>query len=267
MHIGVIGTGNIGGMLARVLAGNPDTEVYVFNRTLRKATALAEAVPDLTMLTSARDVAKVSDVVFVCTKPQDGTAVLREIGPFLRQDQLLVVTVSSWHLEDIEGLTCAGVAKVIPSIVQHQRSGIMLVEHGPSLPQSQRRQLESLLATMSTPFVVAEDQLRVASDLASCGPAFLAYLLKQWAETAARTGKLSYAEAEHLLQATLVGVAALLQSGMTLRDVIDKVAVPGGVTETGIASLEATSAHVFEQLHEATANHGHGTAIGNATRK
>jgi competence protein ComER len=143
----------------------------------------------------------------------------------------------------------------------------MLVEHGPSLPQSQRRQLESLLATMSTPFVVAEDQLRVASDLASCGPAFLAYLLKQWAETAARTGKLSYAEAEHLLQATLVGVAALLQSGMTLRDVIDKVAVPGGVTETGIASLEATSAHVFEQLHEATANHGHGTAIGNATRK
>ncbi len=266
MQIGVIGTGNIGAMLARGLAVNPDTKVYVFNRTPRKASALAEANPDITVLTSARDVAKASDVLFICTKPCDSTAVLQEVSSCLGETQLLVGTISSWRLEEVESLTQAGVAKVIPSIVQRQRSGIMLVEFGPSLPESQQRQLEALLSTMSTPFVVTEDQLRVASDLASCGPAFLAYLLRQWAETAARTGKLSYAEAEHLLQTTLLGMAALLQDGMTLSDIIDRVAVPGGVTEAGINSLETTGTHVFERLHDATANHAHGSAIANVTR-
>ncbi len=267
MRIGVIGTGNIGGMLAKAFAACPDTEVYVYNRTISKAHALAETSQQVFVSPSIRDVAEVSDVVFICTKPYDGNAVLAEVGPLLSRKQFLVATISTVPFTQLESYTEAGVAKVIPSIAQSARSGILLVSHGPSLTTEQQHTLEALFNEIATPFVVEEQQIRVASDLASCGPAFIACLLDLWADAAARTGKLNYVQAEHLLTATLIGVAQLLQSGITLKDIITKVSVPGGVTEIGLQSLRQTAPQVFDNLHQATARHAPPKAVDNLFRR
>jgi competence protein ComER len=267
MRIGVIGTGNIGGMLAKAFAACPDTQVYVYNRTVSKAHALAETSQQVFVSPSPRAVAEGSDVVFVCTKPCDGNAVLEEVGPLLSQSQFLVATISTVPFEKLESYTEAGVAKVIPSIAQSARSGILLVSHGPSLTTAQRHTLEGLFKEIATPFVVEEQQIRVASDLASCGPAFIACLLDMWADAAVRTEKLNYVQAEHLLSATLIGVAQLLQSGMTLKDIITKVSVPGGVTEIGLQSLRQTAPQMFDDLHQTTARHAHQNPVGNLFRR
>jgi len=252
MRIGIIGTGNIGGMLAAAFAVNPHHDVYVFNRTPGKAIALAETTRNIHLARSTRDVAQVSDVLFVATKARDGQHIFAEIGPLLARTQLLVATISSVNLAELEGLTVAGVAKVIPSIVQTQRMGSLLVAYGPSLSMRLQSRLKQLLAEISTPFAVSEDQIRVASDLSSCSPAFIAYLIVQWAQVAAETRQVSYAEAEHLLVTTLTGTAQLLESGLTLQDIITKVAVPGGVTEVGLQALAEPSRRTFADLHEAT---------------
>jgi competence protein ComER len=267
MRIGVIGTGNIGGMLAKAFAACPDTEVYVYNRTMSKALALAETSQQVFVLPKSRDVAEVSDVVFICTKPGDAHEVLAEVGPLLSRQQFLVVTISTLPFATLESYTEAGVAKVIPSIAQTARSGILLVSRGPSLTEEQQHTLEALFHAIATPFVVEEHQIRVASDLTSCGPAFIACLLNLWADAAARTEKIDHVQAEQLLTATLIGVAQLLQSGMTLNDIITKVSVPGGVTECGLQSLRQAAPHIFDDLHQTTARHVHQSPVGNLTER
>ncbi|WP_283163072.1 pyrroline-5-carboxylate reductase dimerization domain-containing protein [Alicyclobacillus mengziensis] len=103
---------------------------------------------------------------------------------------------------------------------------------------------------------MSEAQVRVYSDLCSCGPAFMSELLVHWADAAASTGNITNEDAESMLVGTLIGLADLLRSGKSLGEVITSVAVPGGVTETGILSLRQSVPQVFQQLHQATQQHG-----------
>ncbi|KPV45608.1 pyrroline-5-carboxylate reductase dimerization domain-containing protein [Alicyclobacillus ferrooxydans] len=260
MRIGIIGTGNIGGMLSKAFAtAHPDAHITIYNRTRSKADRVAEGLSNVQVALSAADVANASDTIFLCTKPADGWAVLDDIGPRLESTQTLVTTISSIPLSEIEHMTNASVAKVIPSIVQSVQSGVILVTCGPTIKQDARNRLYQLLTSIASyPYEVTESQVRVCSDLCSCGPAFLSEMLVHWADAAAMTGQISADEAQLLLSNTVIGLANLLKSGKTFAEVITHVAVPGGVTETGILALRQDTPAVFQNLHQATRHHGHG---------
>jgi competence protein ComER len=258
VRIGVIGVGNMGKMLAKAFATEPNLEVRVFNRSPEKSVALTKECPDVKIAANKFDIVRHCDVIFICTKADDGRKVMEEIGPSLSPIQTLVTTISTIPCSTWEALTPARVAKVIPSIVQTVKSGILLVAYGSNFEETEREGFERLLRRISTPFVVDESQIRVTSDLTSCGPAFLSFLLREWAVTASHTGQLGSGDAEHLLRETLVGLANLIQSGMTFSDIIAKVAVPGGVTEAGLKCLHENAQDMFRNLHQATAQHGHG---------
>lgn len=252
MRIGVLGTGNIGSMLARVFVQVPECEVTVYNRSPAKAYALQADVPRLAVAGTAREVLAQSDIVFLCTKAQDGLALMADAGKHLRPDQDVVTTISTVSIAAWEALTPARIAIAIPSIVQEVRKGVILVAHGTRMAEADQERIERLLAAAGVPFVIEESQIRVCSDLTSCGPAFIGHLLQVWARQAASFGRISAAEAEFLLNKTLIGLAAMLESGATLRDIITRVAVPAGVTEAGICAMTPLARSMFAALHDAT---------------
>lgn len=255
MRIGIIGTGNMGGMLAKAWASTGQAEVFVYNRTPDKARGLAREEPRIHLAASAQDVVRFADVVIICTKADDGRALLADIGDQLAPSQVVATTISTIPLEALETWTRARVAKIIPSITQSTRSGILLVCYGSRFDGPQQEWFEEALGQIAIPFAVHESQLRVCSDLTSCGPAFIAGLLGAWAEAAAQTGHLSRAEAEFLLTKTFTSTGALFASGMTTSDILRRVTVPGGVTAAGLRVLESRAPAVFEQLHAETEQH------------
>jgi competence protein ComER len=263
LRIGIIGTGNMGGMLARAFAVDGLNDVWVHNRTPGKALRLSTDVANIHFAETAHFVVQQADTVFICTKLTDGQKLVEELGPLMTAEQTLVATISTMALTDMEEMTRACVAKIIPSIVQSVQSGVLLVVYGPRMNRVHRESLQKILGSISDPFTVSEEQIRICSDLTSCGPAFLAFLLLQWADAVACTGKLSYGESEHLLSETVIGLGDLLKAGMTLRDILQKVSVPGGVTETGLGSLQRESSTLFHNLHMSTATHTHGKAMAN----
>lgn len=263
LRIGIIGTGNIGGMLAKAFAADGAHDVWVYNRSVGKARQLTADAANIHMVDTALYLVQRCEVIYFCTKFAEGQKLLVEYGPHMTRNQILVTTMSTMSLEDMEAHTNASVAKVIPSIVQSVRSGVLLVTYGPHMNAIQKETLHSIHCAISCPFEVSEEQIRVCSDLTSCGPAFLAFLLLEWAQAAACTGQLSHGESEHLLSETLIGVSNLLKSGMTLRDILQRVTVPGGVTEAGLASLRQDCSNVFPNLHQATFAHAHGKVMAN----
>lgn len=257
MRIGVIGTGNMGGMLAQAFAAaDPEATILVHNRTESKASRVARDFNNIRVVASVMEAVNGMDLVFVCTKSADGQALFQEIGPEMGRDQCLITTISSVPLGELEGLTSAHVAKVIPSIVQSVRKGVILVSFGPSMPMSVRDELEHQLSTIGRPFPVNESQIRTCSDLSSCGPAFISQLMMEWSRAAAECGVISSLEAEALLADTLIGLSEMLKGGLSFGDIVSRVAIPGGVTQTGMTVLEQEALSLFQHLHEATRLHG-----------
>ena len=66
--IGFIGTGNMGGALARAAAKNADNRVLLFNRTQSKAEALAKEIGAEAL--ALETLVKEADFLFLGVKPQ-----------------------------------------------------------------------------------------------------------------------------------------------------------------------------------------------------
>ena len=106
MRFGFIGTGNMGGALARAarrkLAGE---DLLLANRTEAKAAALAKELG--APLSNNRTIAGNADYIFLGVKPQMMGGLLADVAPVLaaRQDRFVLVTMAA-------GLTMARIAEM-----------------------------------------------------------------------------------------------------------------------------------------------------------
>lgn len=257
MQFGIIGAGHMGGMLARAFAETSSETVWMYTRSPSKAEAIAADYENVAICDTLTELVARVDVVVLCTKSGDGTALMSDLGPRLSQNQLFVTTISSVDLDRWRDFTQATPVKLIPSLTQTVHKGVLLLSYPRSMPKEWRERLEDRLSLIGRPFVIDEGQIRICSDLASCGPAFLATICKAWAESAARTGVVERRVAQRLLQDMLVGLSALLESGMDFDDVIKAIKIPGGVTERGIESMEDLPLHLFSRLHQETSSFSH----------
>ncbi|MCL6488883.1 MAG: NAD(P)-binding domain-containing protein [Alicyclobacillus mali] len=257
MTIGIIGTGHMGGMLAALFAETSGDRVLVFNRTPEKATLVAARHPRIEVAQDLQTIADMCDAVFICTRAPDGEGVVRDIGPRLMPSSLLVTTISTADLAAWRRLTPAAPVKIVPSLTQWAKAGVIVVIYPEATHPDVKRRVERLLAPLGKPFSVPEEQVRLAADLTSCGPAFLARLCLAWSNAAAAVGSMDRAEAAALIRETAIGFARLLETGWSFAEVLDAICVPGGVTEAGLAAL-AQAESVFADLHRRTARFASG---------
>jgi len=250
-------------LIRSFLQSTSPTEVQVVacNRSPEKLAGIVSRYPRVQMAADALETVKNSDVVFLCVKPGDARGVIKQIRPVVREDQYFISINSAVSLEEMEAALPCRITKIIPSITQVALSGVTLVMHGSRMTLDERHYLESLLEQISKPTVVDEGDLRVCSDLSSCGPAFLAFLLREFAMAAVRQGGIPRDMAESLVKDMTMGVGKLLtQEGFEFEDIIKRVSVPGGITAEGLKVLEASMHGVFDQLLVTTRSkaHSHG---------
>ncbi|KEO82458.1 late competence protein ComER [Tumebacillus flagellatus] len=261
MRIGFIGTGSMGSMLIRAFVQSTlssEIQVVACNRSPEKLAQLQTRYPHLQVCATAEETVSASDVVFLCVKPGDAPAVINGVLPSIREDHYFVSINSAVLLEDMEAVLPCRVAKVIPSITQVALSGVTLVMHGSRTTLQERHELESLLDAISKPVVVEEADLRVCSDLSSCGPAFLAVLLQEFAMAAVRQGGIPRDLADALVKEMTLGLGKLLaEEGFEFSDVIRRVSVPGGITAEGIKVLQPSMSGIFDQLLATTRSIAH----------
>ncbi|MFC4599306.1 late competence protein ComER [Cohnella hongkongensis] len=252
MKIGFIGAGSMGSLLvgAFVRAGamRPD-DIVVSSRTKAKLFALAEQYPGLHVAASNREAAIGADYLFLCVKPLDFRSVLDEIAPVLTAGQVVISITSPVKVSALEELTSAKVAKIIPSVVNAVGSGASLVMWGTRLTEEEKRGLWELFSSISRPVCVSEDEVRVASDLSSCGPAFLAYLLEQFVDAAVLTAGMERQTATALACEMMLGTARLmLELPCTPAELQARVSVPGGITAAALESLRKSTRGAFLQV-------------------
>ncbi|CAG7634832.1 late competence protein ComER [Paenibacillus allorhizosphaerae] len=256
MRVGMIGTGSMGSVLIEAFirsgALNPD-QMLVTNRTISKAELLADSYPGLQVALSNKEVASLTELLFICVKPLEFKTVIEEIRADISPSKLLISITSPVLLRHLEDQLPCKIAKVIPSITNYVLSGATLCIYSDRCMPEDKERLENLLSHISSPLRVSEQFTRISSDLSSCGPAFLAYFIQKFVEAAVEETGISEEEATVLASEMLLGTGKLLTTGgFTPASLQKRVAVPGGITAEGLRLMEKELHGVFHDLIRTT---------------
>lgn len=256
MKVGFIGTGSMGSVLIEAFiqsgALNPD-QIVATNRTIEKVERLAASYPGLQIAASNIDVVKGSELFFVCVRPGDYKAVLDEIRDIAKPSQILISITSPVLIRHLEDHSHCKIAKIIPSITNYALSGATLCIFSDRMAIEDIEMVENLVSHISAPIRVSEKHTRVSSDLTSCGPAFLSYVIQQFVEAAVQEAGISEEEATQLASEMTLGTGKLLTTGgFTPSAVQKRVAVPGGITAEGLRIMEKELCGMFNQVIRTT---------------
>lgn len=252
MQIGIIGTGNMGGMLATAFAKLEGNRVYLFNRTKAKAEALAAEYTRMKVCKSLTELIHKSEIVLLCTKADDARKILKAAGGEFTDNQFLLASISGIPLKEFERTTIAKVGKLIPSLTQTVNKGVILFTFGSRFSKYDKALVNELFSQISKPICISESEMRISADITSCGPAFLAHIATSWAKAASEYSNIPYEMIESMVAETLIGFTAMLEQGMTFQDIKNKIMVPGGVTERGMNSIGESPYQMFKNMHDAT---------------
>lgn len=256
MQIGFIGTGSMGTILIEAFLESKSllpSQIHASNRTFTKVKELAKTYTGLHAYPTNARVAERAALLFLCVKPLEFKKVIDEISPYIREEQMVISITSPVDIKDLERLLPAKIAKVIPSITNSVRSGASLLMAGKRLSEGDKEFLYHFMKPISEPLWIDEQYTRVSSDIVSCGPAFMSYIIQEFINAAVRKTGIPKKEATSLASYMLIGMGELLaQNKFSLATLQERVCVPGGVTGAGIKVLESEMGDVFDGLFKQT---------------
>ncbi|CAB4925548.1 unannotated protein [freshwater metagenome] len=235
MQIGFIGAGNMAGAMARGL-GLP---ARVFDIDAVRAQTLADEIGG-TAAASNADVVAASDLVVLCHKPAQLTAVAQDAAPAVTSTTIIVSLLGGVALADVRGAyPGARVFRIMPNTAVGIRAGVIgLVDDDAGDPAACAA-VQDLLSTVGELFVVPESQMAALTAVSGVAPAYAALVAEAQIDAAVRAG-IPAPVAARLVGASLAGgVAILRRQDMDTLGVRRAVTSPGGVTARGLAALEA----------------------------
>lgn len=240
-----IGTGNMGGALARAAAKSlPGAEILLSNRTPAKAEALARELG--CAAGTAEQAAREGAYIFLGVKPQMMADLLAEIGPVLaeRTDRFLLVTMAA-------GLTMARIAamaggeypviRIMPNTPCAVGEGIVLCDANGKVTVEELDEFTDALSGAGIIDRLDERLIDAGCALSGCGPAFVCLLLEALADSGVACG-LPRKKALLYAAQMVKGTAELqLATGDHPGVLKDAVCSPGGTAIAGVRALEERS--------------------------
>ncbi|KIL75382.1 late competence protein ComER [Bacillus badius] len=256
MKIGVAGTGNMGSILIDALVASKAvsaSDLVITNRTPEKAQQIQKKHPDITVSKEFAGLVQACELLFICVKPHDIHPLLQGARSLFRPEQCVVSITSPVSTAQLESVLPCSCMRMIPSITNKVLSGTVLYTFGEKCEEKWKVEMKKRMDKLCKEAVEIDEAVtRAASDLVSCGPAFISFLTRKFIEGAETTG-MEAETAEKLAESMLAGLGELFkQKEYTLAELEEKVCVKGGVTGKGIAVLEAETGDMFTKLFQAT---------------
>lgn len=179
-------------------------------------------------------------LLVVAVKPQDVPALLTEIGPHLRDDQVLAsiaAGVPTARIEQALGRPIP-VVRVMPNTPALVGAGVAAVAAGRWASAEQTALVQRLMAAVGQAIVLPETQLDAVTGLSGSGPAFVAMVIEALIDGGVRVG-LPRDVATTLAIQTVLGTAQMLRDTSRHPAALkDMVTSPGGTTIAGVHALE-----------------------------
>ena len=238
---GFIGTGNMGGALARAAAKSVAPEnIFLADAFAEKAAALAEQIGGTAV--SVAELAQSCRFIFLGVKPQVMASMLESIAPVLKsreQNFVLVSMAAGVCIADIRKMAGGDypVIRIMPNIPVSVGGGVILFDATENVAQADVAAFREAMQQAGLVDPLPEKLIDAGSALSGCGPAFVSLFIEALADGAVACG-LTRQQAYAYACQTLIGTAKMVQDGMHPGVLKDAVCSPGGSTIAGVGALE-----------------------------
>jgi pyrroline-5-carboxylate reductase len=181
-----------------------------------------------------------SNIVVLAVKPQQLSAVSRELSPLLA-DHLVVSIAAGIRAADISRWLHGypRIVRAMPNTPALVRAGVTGMYALPGVDDEGKRNAEAILAAVgSVLWCPQEEMLDAVTAISGSGPAYVFYFIEAVQKAGLELG-LDPAQARQLTIETFLGaVKHASQSGEDTSVLRARVTSPGGTTERAIRSLE-----------------------------
>lgn len=245
MKLAIIGTGNMGGAIARGLIASGSWQAADLICTAKTDSGIARILATLPGVQASRNnrlAARGADIVILAVKPWLIGEVIEEIRPVLDFNRQLIVSVATGiSLQEMELLLAApespALFRAIPNTAVEVLDGVTFICRK-NATDTQTTLIYNLFSALGYTMVTDEQHLAAGTALASCGIAFAMRYIRAAMEGGVELG-FRPEEAARIVEHTVHGAASLLlQSGMHPEVAIDKVTTAGGITIKGLNAME-----------------------------
>jgi len=189
---------------------------------------------------SARAAAGLADTLVITVKPQDMAALLDEIAPAVKPDQLVISVAAGITTRFIESRLPVDIAVVrvmsnTPVLVDEAMS---VISAGRFAGEQHLRRAEELLRPVGKVLRIPESQQDAATALSGSGPAYVYFLVEAMVDAGILLGMPRVTALEMVKQAVYGAATMLRESGEHPVILREAVTSPGGTTINAIRELE-----------------------------
>ena len=242
MRVGIVGAGvmaeaMIAGLLADRAIG-PEQLVASHPRKERREALAAEH--GITTVAGNVDAIKDADIVVLAVKPQMLTSVMRQLGPALATEQVVLSIVAGATLHALStGMEHAAVVRAMPNTPAQIRKGIAVWSASPACSAAQRDLARAVLRALGDERQVADESfVAMATALSGTGPTYLFAVMEALIDAGVHMG-FPRELAHDLVVATLIGSSEFAaHSEMHPAQLKNAVTSPGGTSAAAIYELE-----------------------------
>lgn len=241
MRVGFIGGGNMATAMiaslveAKVLVPH---EIHVSDVSADRR-ALIRQNFSINVYSKNVSVPGVSEVLFLAVKPQQMEEVLKEIGPVVGGQHLVISIAAGKKLGFLESLLpAARLVRVMPNLPCTVAEGMSVFCMAANANEADRETAVKLLSAFGRVLELPESQFDAVTAVSGSGPAFFSYFLSLVVEGGVKAG-LSRECAQVLACQTMMGTAKLLsEKKLDPAELIKSVASAKGTTAAGLAVLD-----------------------------
>jgi len=181
-----------------------------------------------------------ASIILLAVKPQHMKHVLQDLGPVIRQSQLVLSIAAGITTRLIEKFMARGVPviRIMPNTPALVSMGAAAMARGRWARPEHERVAQGILETVGTVVRVTEHQMDAVTALSGSGPAYVFYLAEALTEAGQALGLAPHV-VDGLVRQTIKGAGVLLaQSHEEAQTLRRRVTSPGGTTEAALKVLD-----------------------------
>lgn len=237
MKIAFIGTGNMGGALARAASRDPENQLWLVNRHPEKAEALKKEIGGI--VADCAEAVREAEMIFLGVKPRMLPMLCENLRPLLaeKSGSFTVVSMAAGvgiaSLRDMLG-KCP-IIRIMPNTPVSVGEGMILYA---AQPDADTDGFLHAMRYAGRFLPIEETLMETGMAISGCGPAFVDLFVEALAD-AGVAGGLYRSDALAIAAQMVLGSAKLiLESGRHPGELKDAVCSPGGTTIQGVRKLE-----------------------------
>lgn len=236
-NLGFLGAGNMGSAIIRGVSKNKDIKLYAYRRNGEKLKELEQY--GVTACLNERELARKCKYILLAVKPQVLGDVLDKIKPEITNEHVFISICAGITAEFIKEKTNenVSVAVVMPNTPAMLGEGAIAIAKDGNISDTNFEFAKSVMESCGIVKEIPADKMNEIICINGSSPAFIYLFAKGFVDYSSKAG-IDEKTALELFSQSLVGSAKmLLESGMSVDQLIKQVSSPGGTTLAGLEKL------------------------------